>query len=154
MCVCVCVCVCGTQGDRVLCINYRELVPPLNWLDVDPPGAGKSAWNAEGRRLLWKDHIEGLWKQVLLYIYIHVCVCVCITYVHKHTHTVFYGKITSKACGNGCVYICVCIHARTHARTNIHTHTHTHTRCSMERSRRMLVETGNRERHELQPITL
>ena len=80
--MCVCVCVCGTQGDRVLCINYRELVPPLNWLDVDPPGAGKSAWNAEGRRLLWKDHIEGLWKQVSFYICIYIY-----TYVHKHTHT-------------------------------------------------------------------
>jgi hypothetical protein len=80
-----------TQGDRVLCINYRELVPPLNWLDVDPPGAGKSAWNAEGRRLLWKDHIEGLWKQV--------CSCVCV-YVHTHTHTGFYSMMTSEACGN------------------------------------------------------
>ena len=50
------------KGDRILCINYRELVPPVNWLDVDPPGA-KSAWNTEGRRLLWKDYIEQQWQE-------------------------------------------------------------------------------------------
>lgn len=50
------------KGDRILCVNYRELVPPMNWLDVDPPGA-KSAWNTEGRRLLWKDYIEQQWQE-------------------------------------------------------------------------------------------
>jgi len=34
------------KGDRILCINYRELVPPVNWLDVDPPGKA-NAWNTE-----------------------------------------------------------------------------------------------------------
>ena len=50
------------KGDRILSINYKELVPPVNWLEVDPP-CGKSAWNTEGRRLLWKDHIEAVWHQ-------------------------------------------------------------------------------------------
>ena len=52
------------KGDRILRMNYRELVPPVNWLDVDPPG-GKSAWNAEGRRLLWRNHMEQQWLQAV-----------------------------------------------------------------------------------------
>jgi hypothetical protein len=53
------------KGDRILSINYRELVPPGNWLDVDPPAGGKTAWNTEGRRLLWKDYIESQWTQAV-----------------------------------------------------------------------------------------
>ncbi|EKX36497.1 hypothetical protein GUITHDRAFT_145665, partial [Guillardia theta CCMP2712] len=52
------------RGDRVVSCNYRELVPPANWLEVDPPG-GTQAWNVEGRRLLWKERVEGAWREAL-----------------------------------------------------------------------------------------
>lgn len=99
------------RGDRILSINYTELVAPANWLQVDPPGpppsspgpphcsllpisfpsssssprsllsdqpphalaqapvlrgaGGVQAWNTEGRRLLWKEHITEKWRAAL-----------------------------------------------------------------------------------------
>jgi len=52
------------KGDRVLSLNYRALTPPSNWLQVDPPG-GVQAWSVEGRRVLWKQHIEREWADAL-----------------------------------------------------------------------------------------
>ncbi|KAJ1472145.1 hypothetical protein T484DRAFT_1915221, partial [Baffinella frigidus] len=52
------------KGDRILSLNYRPLTPPSNWLHSDPPG-GVQAWSVDGRRLLWKQHLEREWADAL-----------------------------------------------------------------------------------------
>ena len=83
-------------------------MPPVNWLEVDPP-CGKSAWNTEGRRLLWKDHIEAVWHQSVEQMksvnpsYVELGRGVGGDSFHTHTHT----------------------YTRTHTHTHTHKHTHT-----------------------------